>query len=92
MTIFVVMIEDRHADVEIHLISDFKVALEYASEVAHDSCRSGRHYDPDYFEEEYRSPPTIMDNWGKCHYYARYSTEGDSVKVLEVELDGGINL
>lgn len=87
MTIYVVMIEDRHRDVEVHLFSDFKVALEYASEAATDLCRGSVH-DPDHFDEEYRTP--APESTYKIHYYARYSTEGDSVTLLETVLDSEV--
>lgn len=73
MKIFVVMIEDRHTDPDAVLFSTAEAAIDYAREYAADNA----------------SPigsvielPVIA--W---LYHARYTVEGDSVWVVEREVD-----
>jgi len=74
--IYVVMVEDRHADLDAELFTDPEQAIAYARRTAHELCRH-----PESYEEE------TIEGW---LFYARYSTEGDSVWVVEKTLDGAI--
>ena len=73
MRLFVAMIADRHTDPEPELFSTAAAAIDYARTYAFDHARSRR-----YVSEE------PIDGW---LYHARYSDEGDSVWVLEKEVD-----
>ena len=82
MTIYVVMVEDRHVDTEAHLFSTAEKALDYARQVAADY---------DYPEEEAEADGDVMDvaalkdaGW---LYYRALSPEGDCVWVLPKEVD-----
>ena len=74
--LFMVIIEDRHTDVTVHPFSNEGVAIEEANRVAKEL---GREHDF-YEEHDYGK----NDGW---LYYANYSCEGDSVRVVEAELD-----
>lgn len=80
MKIFQVMVEDRHTDVEALPFTTADAAIEYArnlykTEYAHPA------YDND--DEIGELPPP--DGW---LYYVRCSHEGDSIWVIEQQLDG----
>lgn len=72
MKVYVAMIDDRHTDTEPYVFTTPDAAIAYAQGAASD----GAHDDADIEEE------TIV-GW---LYYARYSDEGDSVWVIEKEL------
>ena len=73
MEIFIVIIEDRHCDVTAHPFSNQDKAIEYAKAKAKEYCR----YEEDYEEED-------IDGW---IFYAKYSCESDSVRVVKTTLD-----
>ena len=77
MKIHVAMIADRHSDPEPELFTYLENAIQYVRKWAQENASR-----PEDFEE-----PTVPEDW---LYYATYSTEGDSVWVLEKELDGEI--
>jgi len=72
MKIYLVIIEDRHTDVDVIPFLDEKMAVDYAKAAALAYC-----HDPEDFEEE------DIEGW---LYYARYSSEGDCVRVIESEV------
>ncbi len=72
MQVFVVIIEDRHTAVDIELFPTAEQAIEYAKECAPENASH-----PEDIEEE------AIDGW---LYFCRYSSEGDSVHVIEKEL------
>ena len=73
MKIFVVMVNDRHCDPEPYLFGTAEAAIGYARTAATEYART-----PGDVEE------TPVNGW---LFHARYSAEGDSVWVLEKELD-----
>lgn len=73
MKLFMVIIEDRHADVKAHPFSDAEKAIETAKRVAKNLAS----HEDDYEEHDYQG-------WLFC---AVYSCEGDCVRVVETELD-----
>ena len=77
--LYVVINEDRHCVVDVKLYSDKKYAIEVARKLAKDFCR----HDDDY-EEVDLNPSMIADGW---LFYAIYSCEGDSVKVVKRVID-----
>lgn len=74
MEVFIAMITDRHTDPEPYPFSTADAAIEHARQYAHKHAS-----DPKDVEEE------VVEGW---LYYARYSTEGDSVWVLTKTMDG----
>jgi len=70
--LFAVIVEDRHCDVQVEVWDNKKAAVARAKSIAHEYCR----YDDDYAEEQ-------IADW---IFYARYSCESDSVRVVQVEL------
>jgi len=78
VSVYVAMINDRHCDPEPYVFSTAEAAIGYARSTAMEYARS--HGD---FEEHISPPP------GGWLYYATYSVEGDSVWVVEKEVDGG---
>lgn len=70
--VFVVLIEDRHTEVEPYVFRDEDEAIEFAKEFVHQEARRAE----DVEELE-------IDGW---LYYATYSVEADCVSVREVEL------
>lgn len=74
MKIHLVILEDRHIDTMVYPYQNKDQAIERAEEIASKHCRH-----PEDFEEE------EIEGW---LYYARYSCEGDSVRVVEAELKG----
>ena len=73
MELFVVLIDDRHADEAIYLFTERQVAIDYARREATSRC-SG---EEDFKEHE-------IDCW---EYSATYSCEGDSIRVERVVVD-----
>ena len=82
MTIFAVIWEDRHTDTEVHLFSKEWDAIVFAQKSAANSAR-----DKGDIEEE------LNDAMKKAgwRYYARYSCEGDSIRVVPCELDAKVS-
>lgn len=74
MTIYVIIIEDRHTDVEVLAYTRLEAAIREAKKQATDLCR---------FPEDYEENDTGAPGW---KFYARYSCEGGSVHVVEVEV------
>ncbi len=78
MKIYIVIVEDRHADVEVRPFSDSDTAITEARRVAESSARG--------FDIE-EVDCSRVDNWLFC---AEYSCEGDRVTVAVSDLDNGI--
>lgn len=72
---YVILIEDRHCDVEVKLHNDKEGAICRARSLAKDYCR----HPEDYEELE------ELDLEG-CLFYAIYCCEGDCVSVQEVKI------
>lgn len=70
---YALIIKDRHTDVEVQLFHHLDNAIAAARAAVHELARH-----PEYIEEE------AVDGYV---YYCRYSTEGDSVHVEEVEIE-----
>lgn len=70
--IYVVLVEDRHTDVDVEVFTDRSAAIAFAKQEALDNARH-----PEGIEEE--------DIEGYI-YYCRYSAESDCVSVVEKEL------
>ncbi len=73
-TVYVAMINDRHAEPEPELFTTAEAAIDHARTWAQEHA----HYDDD-FEE-----PAIPEEW---LYYATYSPESDAVWVVAKDLD-----
>lgn len=71
-TVYVAMVNDRHTDPEPHVFTTAQAAIDYARATAHQNARPGLPVEYD------------IDAW---LYHASYSTEGDSVWVLETTMD-----
>ena len=67
--IYCVIINDRHADVDVQPYTNLEDAVDFARNTAKELCR---------FQEDYEE--TKIDGW--C-FHAQYSCEGDSVWVVE---------
>ena len=78
--VYVVIAEDRHADVEATVYTTPGPAIDYAKAEARE--RSARW--PEDLDEELNDAMRA-DGW---LYYGRYSCEGDSIRVVERELRG----
>ena len=70
--LFAVIVEDRHCDVQVEVWDDEAAAVDRAKAIAREYCRD----DEDYAERR-------IAGWV---FYARYSCEDDSVRVVRVEL------
>lgn len=82
MIIYCLMIEDTHTDTEARLFSTPEKALEAARSYLADFADCAAHVDPD--------DATMTDEQLKRAgwlFYACYSTEGDCVWVLPLEVD-----
>ena len=73
MTVYIVMIEDRHTDPQAYVFSTAERAIAYAKRAAEENAT-----DPEDIEEQ------AVKDW---LYYAVYSVEGDSVWVIARVLD-----
>ena len=82
MTIYVVMVEDRHADTDAHLFSTPEKAITYAQSVLDENSESAAYLDPDIA----RMSDERLARAGWL-FYGCYSTEGDCVWVLTAEID-----
>jgi hypothetical protein len=76
MTIWIVIIEDRHIDVDARPFSHLPLAVAAAGEWASDQR--------DVAEQEI-TDSMAADGWV---FFLEYGTEGDCVRVVERELDG----
>jgi len=72
MKIYIVLVEDRHDDVRIIPFSDKGIAITHARTLA-----KKYNHDPEDYEEE------DIEGW---LFFARYTCEGDSIRVIEAEL------
>jgi len=68
-SVFVVIIEDRHSDVDVEIWTEREAAIARARELAKEYCR----HPEDYKEEQ-------IADW---LFYAKYSCEDDSCRVVE---------
>ena len=75
MKIYIVVVEDRNSDVEVKPFVSKEKAIAIAKVDALGSCRSADDYEELDLGKE--------DGWV---FYAQYSVEGDSVRVVETEL------
>lgn len=73
MKIYIAIWEDRHTDTTVHAFRDSDKAIEWARGTAKENCS----YQKDYAEHS-------VKGWLFC---AVYSCEGDSLRVVAVELD-----
>lgn len=73
MILYVIIINDRHADTDIELYESKEKAISRARHLAKKYCK----HDEDYEEME------IKDHL----FFATYSQEGDDVSVIERELN-----
>ena len=82
MTIYVVMVEDRHTDTEVHLFSTPEKAIAYAQGVLDDNSESAKYVDSEerMSEEDLRAAGWL--------FFGLYSPEGDCVWVVPREVDG----
>jgi hypothetical protein len=74
--VYVVLIQDRHADPDVEVFADPVDAIEYAEKEVRDGAR-GNIDDIEYYE--------ITDSMRRdgCLMFATYSCEGDSVRVTK---------
>ena len=79
--IYIVIIEDRHTDVKVKPFYDKERAINHARELAKGYCD----YEEDYEEHDYGKD----DGW---LFYAQYSCESDSVRVVEVEMEDEVSI
>ncbi len=78
MKVYVVVVNDRHADPEIKLFKDEQKALGYAEQAVQDTARH-----PEDIERDELNDFMKRDGW---IYYVRYSCEGDYIVVYEREV------
>jgi hypothetical protein len=78
-TIWIVVIEDRHADVDVLPFSTMPAAIEQARREVRDARD---------MEEIELTDSMAADGWVLL---IEYGLEGDSVRVVERELDGPVN-
>ena len=78
--IYLVIIEDRHSDLEVKPFICEHAAIKTAKELAKEYC-----YDSDDYKE---INCDINDNWLFC---VNYSCEGDSVRVVKSELNEAVS-
>ena len=76
MELFVVLIEDRHTDVQVEVFSGREDAIRYAQWIAVNWIRPGA----TITEQQ-------VDGW---EYYATYSSEDDSVRVERKVLNAAL--
>jgi len=76
MELYLVIVEDRHTDTTVHVFSEADKAISAARRLA----KQYNHYPEDYAEHDYGK----REGW---LFYADYSSEGDSVRVVSAVLD-----
>ena len=76
MSIYIVIVEDRHTDAQVRPFSTAAKAIAEAVKIGKAGARSPR----DYQER----PDLADDEW---LFFAQYSGEGDCVRVVKAELD-----
>ena len=75
MDIYIVILEDRHIDVEVTPFTTAAEAIKEAKFQAHEACR---------FASDYKENPELCTNdWV---FAATYSCEGDNVRVVRKTL------
>ena len=79
MTVYVVVVEDRHVDVEFEVFTDQDAAVAYARKCAQEGA------DAVWHREVVEHNPDAVE--GRL-YYATYSVEDDSVWVVPKKLRG----
>jgi hypothetical protein len=77
--IWIVLVEDRHADVEAFPFSTEERAIAYAREQVQENARH-----PESISEEELTPAMREDGWV---FFMTYSTEGDCVRVVKRSVD-----
>ena len=77
MRIYIVIIEDRHSDMEVLPFSSADDAVKFAKKTARAYCRHGK-------VVAGLNDAMKKDGW---LYYGQYSCENDNVRVLERVLD-----
>jgi hypothetical protein len=77
VNVYIVLVQDRHADPSMMVYSDELIAIAKAKDLAERWARN----DNDKVEEACIDRHRRADG---LKYYANYSTEGDSVSVWEV--------
>lgn len=73
MKIYVVIVQDRHSDIEIKLFANKEQAIDKARQLAHEYCSHKEDYEEDL----------------ECRgwvFFVRYSCEGDNIRVIEKTL------
>lgn len=78
--IYIVLLEDRHIDVDAYPFLDRQQAIEYAQVLVHANARHPENID-------WGGPldqDMIADGWV---YYVEYSSESDCVRVIQRTLD-----
>lgn len=77
MDIYIVVIEDRHADVSVYPFHNQAAAISEAKRCAKEYCR---------FKEDYKEIIYTPDsNYGEI-FRAKYSCDGDCAKVIKAEV------
>lgn len=66
---FVVLIEDRHVDINVELFEELDDAILYAKETANEYCQN---------KEDYKE--IKIDT---CLFYVEFSCEGDNIHIIE---------
>ena len=80
MTVFLVITEDRHADVEVTPFTDEAAAVAFAERQVRDNARHPESIEP---EDRELNDRMRADGW---LWYCQYSGEGDNVRVIRREL------
>jgi hypothetical protein len=75
--IWIVIIEDRHADVDAYPFSTEEAAITAAQKAVTDGARHPE--DKDEWDTELNAA-MLVDGWV---FYTRYSSEGDCVRVIK---------
>ena len=81
MKTYIVIVNDRHVDIDAYPFYDKEKAILEARKIAHEYC-----HHPDSYEEHEFSRDT---GW---LFYAEYSTEGDYVLVIGATMDKEIEI
>ena len=76
MSIYIVIVEDRHTDAQVWPFSTAAKTIHEAIKIGKAGARSPEDY------QEYPNP--LDEGWV---FYAQYSGEGDCVRVVKAELD-----
>jgi hypothetical protein len=74
--VYVVLVQDRHADPDIKVFADAIDAIEYADR----ELKTGSRHCPENIEVYELTQSMLDDGW---IFFATYSCEGDSVRVTK---------